>query len=74
LKERERQAVEWAWPMEQGDTMFNVVQSYTRAAQFEGLSAGSSYRMQRLAGSILAMMNYISREHQAPFFVKPSLF
>lgn len=57
LKESERQAVEWAWPLEEGKTMFNVMQAYTRAAQFEGLSAESSYRMQKVGGEILAMMN-----------------
>ena len=29
----EKEAVEWAWPLEAGDTMFNVVNAYTRAAQ-----------------------------------------
>jgi hypothetical protein len=57
LKEAERQAVEWAWPMEEGKTMFNVVQAYTRAAQFDGLSAEASYRLQKVGGNILAMLN-----------------
>ena len=37
LKESERYAVEWAWPQEDGDTMFHIVNSYTRAAQFPGV-------------------------------------
>ena len=38
LNENERQAVEWAWPQEAGDTMFAMVNAYTRAAQFKGLT------------------------------------
>ncbi len=30
----EKDAVTWAWPLEAGDTMFNVVNTYTRAAQY----------------------------------------
>jgi hypothetical protein len=52
----EQEAVEWAWPYEQGETMFHVVNTYTRAAQFQGLSAESSYRLQRVAGNILGML------------------
>ena len=57
LNEDERQAVEWAWPQEAGDTMFAVVNSYTRAAQFAGLSAESSYKLQRVGGNVLGMLN-----------------
>ena len=57
LNEDERKAVEWAWPQEEGDTMFAVVNSYTRAAQFKGLSAGSSYKLQRVGGNVLGMLN-----------------
>ena len=34
LNTQEKEAVEWAWPMEMGDTMFNVVNTYTSAAQW----------------------------------------
>ena len=57
LNENERKAVEWAWPQEAGDTMFAVVNSYTRAAQFTGLSAESSYKLQRVGGNVLGMLN-----------------
>ncbi len=53
----EKEAVGWAWPLEAGDTMFNVVNTYTRAAQFEGLTAEASYRLQRIGGNILGMLN-----------------
>ena len=57
LKEPERSAVEWAWPHEMGDTMFNIVNTYTRASQFPELSAESSYQLQRVGGNILGMLN-----------------
>ena len=57
LKEPERSAVEWAWPQEIGDTMFNIVNTFTRAAQFPGLSAENSYQLQRVGGNILGMLN-----------------
>jgi len=57
LKEPERGVVEWAWPQELGDTMFNIVNTYTRALQFPGLSAESSYQLQRVGGNILGMLN-----------------
>jgi hypothetical protein len=52
----EQEAVEWAGPYEQGETMFHVVNTYTRAAQFQGLSAESRYKLQRVAGNILGML------------------
>jgi REP element-mobilizing transposase RayT len=43
--EKEREAVKMGWEQEMGKTMFHVVNAYTRAAQFEGLSAEASYRL-----------------------------
>jgi len=57
LNAPEKVAVEWAWPMEMGDTMFAVVNTYTRAAQWEELSAESSFRLSRVGGNILGMLN-----------------
>ncbi|MHA2279202.1 MAG: DUF932 domain-containing protein, partial [Candidatus Kariarchaeaceae archaeon] len=58
LNQSQREAVvEWAWPQEMGDTMFNIVNTYTRAAQFKGLSAENSYHLQRVGGNILGMLN-----------------
>ena len=36
----EREAVEWGWEQEMGNTMFHVVNAYTRGAQFKGLPRG----------------------------------
>jgi hypothetical protein len=56
LGEREKAAVEWAWPQEAGETMFAVVNAYTRAAAMEGLPAESSFRLQRVGGEVLGML------------------
>ena len=53
----EKDAVEWAWPQEAGETMFHVVNTYTRAAQMEVLPAESSFRLSRVGGNILGMLN-----------------
>jgi hypothetical protein len=57
LNQPQKEAVEWAWPQEMGDTMFAVVNAYTRASQFKGLSAENSYQLQRVGGNILSMLN-----------------
>jgi len=57
LAKDEKDAVEWAWPHEMGDTMFHIVNTYTRASQYSGLSAESSYQLQRVGGNILGMLN-----------------
>ena len=39
-----------------GNSMFHVVSAYTRAAQFEGLSAEASYRLQKAGEAILGVV------------------
>lgn len=56
LKKEETEAVEWAFPLEHGNTMFHIVNIYTKAAQYDGLSAESSFRLQKVGGSILGML------------------
>ena len=56
LNAPEKEAVEWAWPMEMGTTMFNVVNTYTRASQWDQLSAESSFRLSKVGGNILGML------------------
>jgi len=53
---QEKEALEWAWRLEYGDTMFHIVNAYTRAAQLDGLPAESSYKLQRVGGNILGML------------------
>ena len=57
LKEPEREAVAWAWPYEIGNTMFHLVNTYTKASQMNGLPAESSYRLQKVGGEVLGMLN-----------------
>jgi hypothetical protein len=57
LKEPEREAVAWAWPYEIGNTMFHLVNTYTKASQMEGLSAESRYRLQKVGGEVMGMLS-----------------
>jgi hypothetical protein len=52
----EQEAVEWESSKETGETMFNVVNAYTRGSQFDGLSTKSAYRLQKVGGMILEMV------------------
>ena len=56
IGEKEREAIKWGWEQEMGNTMFHVVNSYTRAAQFEGFSAEASYRLQKVGEMVLGMV------------------
>jgi hypothetical protein len=56
LGEMEKSAVEWAWPQEMGETMFDVINTYTRAAAMKGLPAESSWKLQRVGGEVLGML------------------
>ena len=49
----EKEAVELAWPLEAGETMFHVVNTYTRVAQMEGLAAESSFRLSQVGGEYI---------------------
>ena len=57
IGQKEGEAVKWGWGQEMGNTMFHVVNAYTRAAQFEGVSAEASNRFQKVGGVILGMVN-----------------
>lgn len=55
LTRAERQAVAWGWDFEQGSTMFAVINSYTRAAQMDGLPVAAALNLQRVGGMVLSM-------------------
>jgi hypothetical protein len=57
LNQPQKEAVEWAFPLEAGNTMFAVVNTYTWASQFKNLSAENSYQLQRIGGNILGMLS-----------------
>jgi len=52
----EKEAVDWALPLEYGNTMFNVINIFTKAAQYRDLPADSSYKLQKVGGTILGMV------------------
>jgi len=56
LGKGEREAVEWGWNQEAGNIMFNVVNAYTRAAQFEGVTVEASYQLQKVGGMVLGIV------------------
>jgi hypothetical protein len=56
LSKLEQEAVEFGWQRGEGYTMFHIVNAYTSAAHFPKLSAESSYKLQMVGGSILAMV------------------
>jgi len=58
LNKIEKEAVTWALPMEYGFTMFNIVGIYTKAAQYKALPAESSFRLEKVGGTILGMVRH----------------
>jgi hypothetical protein len=56
LTKEEQEAVAWGWMWEPGETMFAIVNAYTRGAMFNGLAAASAYRLQSVGGMILGMV------------------
>ena len=56
IGEKERELVKLGWEQEMEKTMFHVVNTYTPAAQFEGLSAETTYRLEKVGGIVLGMV------------------
>jgi hypothetical protein len=56
LNKAEKEATEWALPLEYGYTMFHVVNVYTKAAQYNELPAESSFKLEKVGGTILGMI------------------
>lgn len=57
VTDSEKVAMEWAWPFEKGETMFNVVNTYTKAAQYPTLTAEESFRLEKIGGNILGLLS-----------------
>ncbi len=57
LNEVERDAIQWGFLQEPGNSMSHVINAYTAGAKYTGLSAESQHRLQRVGGNILAMVN-----------------
>ena len=58
LGKMEIDATAWGFEHEKGETMFHIVNAYTKGAQHESLNPESSYRLQRVGGEILAMLTH----------------
>jgi hypothetical protein len=56
ITKTEAEAITRAWEIEQGFTMFHVINAYTRAAHEGDLTAEESYKLERIGGMILAMV------------------
>lgn len=56
LTKREAEVVLLAWETEPGATMFQVVNAYTLAAHDPTMTAEEAYKLERIAGMILAMV------------------
>lgn len=56
ITKKQAEAVERAWPLEEGGSMFNVINAYTRAAQDSVLDAEESLHLERVGGQILSMV------------------
>jgi len=57
LNKIEQEAVDWGYYQDVGDTMFHIINGYTKGAQYKDLSAESSFKLQKTGGNILAMVN-----------------
>jgi hypothetical protein len=58
ISQEEAQIVKQAFFLEQGATMFHVINAFTRAGQSPSLSATSSYRLEKAGGTILSMVKH----------------
>ncbi|MFC1839818.1 DUF932 domain-containing protein [Thermodesulfobacteriota bacterium] len=56
ITKKEADTIQSAWEIEQGYTMFHVINAYTRAAQDSDLNTEESYKLERVGGLILSMV------------------
>ncbi len=56
LTKKLAEAVERAWPLEEGATMFNVLNTNTCAAQNVALDVEESMHLERVGGQILSQV------------------
>jgi len=56
ITKREAEAIQHAWEIEQGYTMFHVINAYTRAAQDQTLTGEEAYKLERIGGMILSLV------------------
>ncbi len=57
VNEKEQEAVNWGFQAEPGNTMYHVVNAYTKGSQYPALSSAESrHKLQKTAGNILSMV------------------
>jgi hypothetical protein len=56
ITQDEAQIVKRAYCLEEGATMYHVINAFTRAAQDRSLSASGAYRLEKAGGAILGMV------------------
>ena len=56
ITQEEVQIIKQAYYLEQGATMFHIINAFTRAAQDRSLSASGAYRLEKAGGAILGMV------------------
>ena len=56
LTREEAEVVKQAYYLEQGATMFHIINAFTRAAQDPALSSTDAYRLEKAGGYILSMV------------------
>ena len=56
ITKKEAEAIEQAWQIEQGFTMFHVISAYTRAAHDSTMTAEEAYKLERIGGQILSLV------------------
>ena len=56
ISQEETQIVKQAFYLEQGGTMFHIINAFTRAAQNGRLTASGAYRLERAGGHILGLV------------------
>jgi hypothetical protein len=61
LDDQQKTALDWAWDFEgkpENNTLFEIINSYTKASQFTDLPVQSQYKMQKIGGEILSMVHH----------------
>lgn len=53
VREETAPAVQWGWEQEKGNNLYNIINAYTRASQYDGLTAKTRYLLQTIGGNIL---------------------
>ena len=56
LSQNEVEIVKQAFHQEMGETMYHIIQAFTRSARSPGLYATDSYRLEKAGGRILALV------------------